>query len=217
MAVRLMAKVERQFGRKLPLVWLFQDPTIERLADVLRSGEQPAVSLVPIRPRCRRFAAGAVSARTRRAARSFAIVNWPGYCPTTNRSMACRPAASDPTASCPPGWKRWRPITWRNCAKVQPAGPYRLLGWSLGGLIVFEMARQLDAQGQRTALVAIIDAGMIKPGETFDEDDFVPMLLQLFPDDLRPTEDELKNLSADQQLDFFRVRAEASAAGRIQR
>jgi thioesterase domain-containing protein len=92
--------------------------------------------------------------------------------------------------------------------KAQPVGPYWLLGWSLGGLIVFEMARQLAAAGQRTGLVAIIDAGMIPPGQAFTEDDFVPMLLQLFPDELRPTEEELKNLKPDEQLDFFRVRAE---------
>ena len=30
---------------------------------------------------------------------------------------------------------------------VQPHGPYRLLGWSLGGVIVQEMARQIEAAG----------------------------------------------------------------------
>ncbi|MFZ4655712.1 MAG: SDR family NAD(P)-dependent oxidoreductase [Caldilineaceae bacterium] len=38
---------------------------------------------------------------------------------------------------------------------VQPQGPYRLGGWSLGGLVAFAMAQQLQAQGQPATLVMI--------------------------------------------------------------
>lgn len=41
---------------------------------------------------------------------------------------------------------------------VQPQGPYLLGGWSMGGVIAFEMAIQLQAQGQKIALLALIDA-----------------------------------------------------------
>jgi thioesterase domain-containing protein len=41
--------------------------------------------------------------------------------------------------------------------RAQPAGPYRLGGYSSGGLLAFEMARQLDAAGQPVALVALLD------------------------------------------------------------
>ena len=41
--------------------------------------------------------------------------------------------------------------------RVQPAGPYRLGGWSLGGLVAFEMAQQLRTQGEEVALLSIID------------------------------------------------------------
>jgi thioesterase domain-containing protein len=41
---------------------------------------------------------------------------------------------------------------------VQPTGPYRLAGWSLGGVIVIEMARQLRAVGERVAPVILLDA-----------------------------------------------------------
>jgi thioesterase domain-containing protein/acyl carrier protein len=207
LAVRLMAEVERQFGRKLPLVWLFQDPTIERLADVLRSGDQPAVCLVPIRPRrvdsrpalyCAHPAGGTVFCY-RELARLLSD-DQPVYGLQARGIDGREPPrarleemAADYVAE---------------IRKDQPVGPYWLLGWSLGGLIVFEMARQLAAAGKQTALVAIIDAGMIPPGQSFTEDDFVPMLLQLFPEELRPTEKELKNLKPEEQLDFFRVRAE---------
>src|SRR5262249_11779438 len=41
---------------------------------------------------------------------------------------------------------------------VQPAGPYHLGGWSLGGLVAFEMARQLAARGEPVATLAVFDA-----------------------------------------------------------
>jgi amino acid adenylation domain-containing protein len=41
---------------------------------------------------------------------------------------------------------------------VQPAGPYLLGGWSMGGVIAFEMARQLHALGEKVALLAMFDS-----------------------------------------------------------
>ena len=41
--------------------------------------------------------------------------------------------------------------------RVQPRGPYHLGGWSLGGMIAFEMGRQLTDLGESVASVAIID------------------------------------------------------------
>jgi thioesterase domain-containing protein len=40
---------------------------------------------------------------------------------------------------------------------AQPVGPYLLGGWSLGGLVAFEMARQLRRSGEEVGLVALID------------------------------------------------------------
>jgi thioesterase domain-containing protein len=40
---------------------------------------------------------------------------------------------------------------------IQPRPPYLLGGWSLGGLIAFEMAQQLQRSGQEVALLAILD------------------------------------------------------------
>ncbi|MBG0826406.1 SDR family NAD(P)-dependent oxidoreductase [Planomonospora sp. ID67723] len=42
--------------------------------------------------------------------------------------------------------------------RVQPAGPYRLGGWSFGGILAFEIARQLGAEN--VELVAMIDSGL---------------------------------------------------------
>ncbi|MEJ3750132.1 SDR family NAD(P)-dependent oxidoreductase [Actinomycetes bacterium KLBMP 9797] len=46
---------------------------------------------------------------------------------------------------------------------VQPCGPYQLAGWSFGGAVVFEMARQLAAARERVDVLALIDAGLPVP------------------------------------------------------
>ncbi|GAB0102601.1 hypothetical protein JMUB6875_15700 [Nocardia sp. JMUB6875] len=49
--------------------------------------------------------------------------------------------------------------------KVQPEGPYRVLGYSLGGNLAQAIAAELEASGQRVDLVAILDA---YPGASTD-------------------------------------------------
>ena len=49
---------------------------------------------------------------------------------------------------------------------IQQSGPYFLGGYSLGGLVAFEMAQQLHAQGQKVAMLALFDTqapGWFKP------------------------------------------------------
>jgi enterobactin synthetase component F len=48
---------------------------------------------------------------------------------------------------------------------VQPRGPYHLVGWSLGGLIGFEIARQLRLAGETIGLLALLDAYPFLPIE----------------------------------------------------
>jgi thioesterase domain-containing protein len=42
--------------------------------------------------------------------------------------------------------------------RVQPHGPYRLLGWSFGGVVAHAMAAQLQADGDDVELLALMDA-----------------------------------------------------------
>ncbi|WP_250126451.1 non-ribosomal peptide synthetase [Chroococcidiopsis sp. CCMEE 29] len=40
---------------------------------------------------------------------------------------------------------------------VQPMGPYHLCGWSMGGIVAYEMAKQLKSRGQEVGLIALLD------------------------------------------------------------
>ena len=44
--------------------------------------------------------------------------------------------------------------------KAQPAGPYYLLGWSLGGNIAFAIAEELERRGERVGLLVILDSNL---------------------------------------------------------
>ena len=41
--------------------------------------------------------------------------------------------------------------------RIQPRGPYLLLGWCLGGTVAFEVAQQLIKQGEKISFLGIID------------------------------------------------------------
>ncbi|MFA1551823.1 amino acid adenylation domain-containing protein [Actinomadura chokoriensis] len=41
---------------------------------------------------------------------------------------------------------------------VRPSGPYHLVGWSLGGLVAYEVAVRLQAAGESVGLLALIDS-----------------------------------------------------------
>jgi phthiocerol/phenolphthiocerol synthesis type-I polyketide synthase E len=66
---------------------------------------------------------------------------------------------------------------------VQEGGPYRLAGWSFGGLVAYEMARQLQAQGERVELLCLIDSWLIPPEQVRVVDD-PGELLELFARDV---------------------------------
>lgn len=46
----------------------------------------------------------------------------------------------------------------RHIRTIQPTGPYRLLGWSLGGNVVHAIATQLQEQGEDISLLVMLDA-----------------------------------------------------------
>jgi non-ribosomal peptide synthase protein (TIGR01720 family) len=49
---------------------------------------------------------------------------------------------------------------------LQPHGPYHLAGYSFGGVVAFEMARQLTLGGQEVALLALLDQPVSRGDET---------------------------------------------------
>jgi amino acid adenylation domain-containing protein len=156
LAVRLFAQIENRFGRRLPLAALFQAPTIEQLANVLRQadGAKAWSSLVAIQPQGSRpplycvHAAGANVLIYRPLSRHLGN-DQPVY--------ALQARGLDGQQSPFLHVEEMAAHYIREMRAFQPEGPYHLLGASFGGLVIFEMAQQLLAQGQRVGLLAMLN------------------------------------------------------------
>jgi thioesterase domain-containing protein/acyl carrier protein len=157
MAVRLLAQVEERLGERLPLSIIFQGATVEHLASVLRqrAWEKLPPVIVPIQPGGTRtplffvHAAGGHVFSYTALARSLGP-DQPFY-GLQARSVGDKHDFRADIESMAADYIE-------AIRSVQREGPYLLGGWSLGGLIAFEMARQLLQQGQQVALLVMVDA-----------------------------------------------------------
>ncbi|RKH43086.1 non-ribosomal peptide synthetase [Corallococcus llansteffanensis] len=159
LAVRLMALLRERTGRALPLSALFQGATVEQLADRM----EPSSEAAPRTPNIARLDTGDSQRRP-----LFLVHGGGGgvlsYADLVRHLGNDRPihgffAPGLEGGELPPGsMESLARIYVDQMRDVQPHGPYRLAGWSLGGLVAYEMARQLQAQGELVELLALIDS-----------------------------------------------------------
>ncbi len=84
---------------------------------------------------------------------------------------------------------------------VQPDGPYHFGGWSMGGVVAYEMAQQLLTQGQSIGLLALLDTTIpLNPAnERYAED--ADLSAREYGLDI--TLEELDRLGPDEQLPYL--------------
>lgn len=162
LGARLLAEIEKVFKKKLPLSAIFQSPTVEQLAHILRDTEwsSPSPSMVVIQ-------SGDDSSSKKHKPPLFCIhVLGRGlefYRPLMNyldRSQAVLGLSTQIMNQklVPPNRVEELAAYYiKEMQTFQPQGPYFLLGVSFGGTVVFEMARQLDAKGEKVALLGLLD------------------------------------------------------------
>jgi thioesterase domain-containing protein/acyl carrier protein len=169
LAVRLLSRAEGIFGVELPLSALYCCPTIEHLAEGLRSGPRSAGSshLVAIQPGGARPPFFCVPGA--HSGNSVLLGYAPHFIKLARRLGPDQPFYSFcfeyPAGAAALTVERLAECLLRDVRAVQPSGPYFLGGWSFGGLVAVEMARQLRGQGAAVALLALFDtAGPGYPG-----------------------------------------------------
>ncbi len=155
LGTHLFARVEEEFAKQLPVGTLFEAPTIEKLAAILRQDSWRPTTLIQVQ-------AGDPSVPP-----IFFVQARVGY-----RALAAELGAHQPFYVVPyddlfvseteRGLGTLAEELAQRIREHRPHGPYYLGGWCLAGHVAFAVARELCRQGEEVALLAIIE--MSAPG-----------------------------------------------------
>jgi len=176
LAVRLFTLIENRLGKRLPLATVFQGATIEHLTSILRrpANPVPRSSLVALRPGGSKRPLFLIHPA---GGHVFPYVHLAHYLGPDQPCYGLQARGLEEGHDPHTRIEDMAAYYIKALQTVQLEGPYLLGGWSMGGVVAFEMAQQLHAQGQRVALLALLDARMPTPDEKFAEEDFAARLL----------------------------------------
>jgi thioesterase domain-containing protein/acyl carrier protein len=158
-AVRLLSKIENIFSYKLPLTTFFTVQTIEQLANIISktSITQESASwssLVPIQTNGKKPPLFCIHAIWGNILfyRKFA-----SYLEPDQPVYGLQAVGLDGNVAPITSVNEMAANYIQEIRSIQPEGPYYILGFSFGGIVAFEIARQLHTQRQETALLGILD------------------------------------------------------------
>ena len=154
-AVRLTQRVEKEFGTKLLLTVLLEAPTVEQLTALVQGKNSGARSSI-------------IALQPEGAKPAFYFVHGMGGSVLRFRDLARNIPRDQPFYGIQArGLDGSEPILnrvedmvqvyLRDLRAFQPEGPYSLGGYSFGGYVALEMARQLLADGQEIGALVLID------------------------------------------------------------
>jgi thioesterase domain-containing protein/acyl carrier protein len=200
LAVRLVARIEKVFGRKIPVAAIFQSPAVAQLANVLREkASQPsASSLVEIQPKGSKsplfFVHGVGGGMF------WGYTNLSKHLGTEQPLFAFKSRGMD-------GLKEFGAIEEMAAQYVadlrafQPHGPYQIGGYCFGGNVAYEMARQLREQGETISLLALINCA--PPNSSYAHFKFSPVSCFKFLKNLGCWAGYFWHMSSPQRRDAF--------------
>lgn len=208
LALQLVARIRESFKVEIPIRALFEAPTVGKMTKHIagENAQRPQlspimVSMQPHGTRAPLFFVHAVGGQVMGYAelsRELGLEQ-PFY------GLQSPPAdffrGSDASIA------RMATLYIREIRTVQPYGPYLLGGWSMGGLVAWEMAHQLVKQGETIGLLALIDtASPPKYRKESDKADEASMLAsfaiemsRLVGKDTRPLATEFSLLTHQEQ------------------
>jgi thioesterase domain-containing protein/acyl carrier protein len=154
--VRLMSAIRRHFGVELPMSALFRTPTVAGLARAVREGgtadtSGPLVRLQAGDDRAPLYLFPPLAGTVVR------------YAPLARALDRQRTVYALQSPGLQPGEEACSSITemaeayLTQMRKVHSGGPWHLGGYSMGGVIAFEVARLLHEAGEQVGLVALLD------------------------------------------------------------
>lgn len=209
LAVRLMARIHALFGKELPLSVMFQQPTIRQLASRLAESDNarpwsPLVAIQSNGVEAPLFFVHPVGGSV------FCYNELARLIGPQRPFYAFQARGLDGAEGPINSFEEMAANYVRAMREVQPDGPYFIGGWSLGGSVAFEMARQLLDIGESVGVIAMIDSPA--PYKLADIDD--AELVAWFAKDLTGAAlplgmDALKALPPDAQIEALLEHAKA--------
>jgi enterobactin synthetase component F len=169
-AARMVARLRELLKRDIPLAAIFEASTIAELCEQLENQQtvDPLGMILPLKSTgtssplfCIHPVIGLSWAYTGLARYIGSEQNLYGV---QARGLSLDSINND-TASLPQSIGEMASEYIDHIRRVQPAGPYKLLGWSLGGLLAHEIARRLEADGEKISNLTILDAYPYVQGE----------------------------------------------------
>jgi amino acid adenylation domain-containing protein len=156
-AATMLAAVDKFCGVTLPTSALLEAPTIQKLADLIRNGGvgETNLRLVALRLRGNKPTlycvpgAGGDALQVRLLARHLG---------EDQPVFAFQPRGFDGRSPCPRSIEEIAKSYIDAMRLHQPRGPYYLCGLSSGGVVAFEMARRLVAEGEEVRFLGLLDS-----------------------------------------------------------
>ncbi len=218
LVVQLMTKIQRQFGKNVPLATLFQNPTIEVVASFLRSATDSLSwpALVPMQPRGTKKPLFCLPGATGNAMYLYDLARSLG---SEQPFYALESLGLDGQSVPYTKVEDMAAYYIHAIQEVQPQGPYLLGGHSFGGQVVVEMAQQLQKQGEEIALLVIFDSPAPlprpKPRELdWDDAQWLILLAETIEiwqqKKLEMSYDAIQSLLPEEQLSYFKERLQAA-------
>jgi len=155
LAVELFAEIERVCGREMAPVTIYCAPTISALAAVL---DEPTA---PRFPPLLQLKAGSdeppIFLAHGLAGTAMDFYQLVKYVQTQRPIYGMQAKGTDGVEEPFESVEDLAQYHLAAIKEIQPHGPYFLVGYSLGGLVTLEMAQRLVAQGEKVALLAMLE------------------------------------------------------------
>jgi amino acid adenylation domain-containing protein len=155
LAVRIIVEIENIYGRRLPLAMLLQAPTVGALAEVLRKENwKPSwSSLVPLQPGGSKPPLFLIHSHGGNVLEYYPLAN---HLDKDQPVYALQARGLDGNIPKNESLEQIASAYLKEIRTLQSEGPYFLGGFCFGGLVALEAAQQLQAAGQKVALVVMI-------------------------------------------------------------
>ncbi|MTJ47693.1 non-ribosomal peptide synthetase/type I polyketide synthase [Dolichospermum sp. UHCC 0259] len=156
LALYLLTAIEQSLGKRLTLATLFVANTIKQLAVLLRVEEKSDdySCIVPIQPNGNKPPLFVIHAIWGNILFYRELVS---YLPPDQPVYGLQAKGLDGKEEPINSMVEMAANYIQEIRRLQPHGPYFIAGHSFGGAVAFEIAQQIHAQGEKVAIVAILD------------------------------------------------------------